>query len=287
MPATQYIGTTDFTLQPTSGGFVQGQGWTRTVTYRGSKSKLNAFFGFIFAEAIVYGGINGLHWTEEGPYATVDVTYATSPFDPNAANNDPISNTWTLTPNLTEVDIGNLDKIQNGFRNPVTGEQVPGLDTFTTDQLIDFRSKLNAMLSGDTDLRFLPGSLQSFIFGLKAREQNSFQIPQYALKKTLTVFSQSQIVASHTHVGKIHNYTDLISTEPTLNAAILIDPLNLAQPGGKPLNWLKMAPEVDQVAGGKYQIIQEYWGFQHFNPFIYDTVSTFTEAAYHQKPFAF
>lgn len=281
--AAAYIGNTDFTAQPVTRYFVEGQGWATVVPYTGSKTKLNDFLAVIFVIGNALGPVSAMRMTEDGPIARVEITYAASP----TTAPDPIARTWTLVPNLVEVDIANLPQIQDGFT--YSGINVKGLYSKTTDEIIEFRKKLSLMLTGDTDERFDTNTIESFIFALKAREETSFILPQYVLRKTDTVFAQSQLAAAHANKGKIHNYADLVNAEPTLPAAILIDPLNLSiqTEGGKPLNWLKMAPEVDQVTGGRYQIVQEYWAFAHFNPFIYDTVQPFNEALYNQTRFSF
>ncbi len=283
--APTYIGETGFTLQPSPTSFMEGQGWSTTLTYRGAPNKLNQFLSEIVVVGLVFGGITGLRISPDGPYTNVEVTFAHSPYNPNPAGADPIARTWTLTGNMVEQDIENHPRIQDGFT--FGGKTFQGLYTFTTTQMIEFRKQLEKMLIGETEFRFAPNTIESVIFGLKCRGETSFQTPQYALKKTDTVFSKTQLVAIHENVSKIHNYHDLVVAEPTLPAAGLIDPINMARAKihQKPLNWLKMAPEVDNVASGRYQISQEYWGIPHFNPYMYDTVGSFSEANYGQKIF--
>ena len=279
----QYIGNTDFTLQPVSSQFVEGQGWNTTETYVGSNDKLSQFLAEIIVFGAVFGGVNAVRINADGLMSIVEVTYARSPYaGPGQANpiEDPITRTWTLTPNYNQVDIMNLPQIQNGFRRP-DGVWVPGLSTFSIKKLADFKRTLNRVLSGDLspnvnpqDL-FDPKTMPALIAHCKLREETIAEVPQYVLKKVEVVTSKSQITAAHEKVGLIHNSNALTIAEPTLLKALLIDPLNLVRKkvGEQTLNWLKMAPTIEQLTGGKYQISQEYYSFERFDPYIYHTVS--------------
>jgi len=299
MPATTYIGETDFKQQQVTTFFTEGQGWTTTVPYRGSTTNLARFLTEIIIIGATFGGIVGLRVTEDGPYSNVDITYAQSPFGP-AGQSDPIARTWSLIATMEEVSIWNLPKIQDGFFPPGIRKTTPfcvGLVERSPTDLMKLRNNialaesdnLPGTVAGSIQEDFPDESMEALILGLQLRGEDTFQVPKYVLKKTDTVFSRTQLVASHTNVGKIHNYNDLVVAEPSLPTAILIDPLSLAaaQVQQKALNWLKMAPSVEQVSNGRYQLDQEYWGVAHFNPIIYDTVSTFNEVTYNQKKFKF
>ena len=60
MSATTYIGETDFTPQQGPTYFAEGQGWSQTVPYRGSTSKLNLFLSEIILLGAQFGGITAL-----------------------------------------------------------------------------------------------------------------------------------------------------------------------------------------------------------------------------------
>lgn len=264
MSESAYIGTTDFTRQQVFTQFVEGQGWLQVVPYTGSKSKLNAFLAEIFIIGGQFGGINAIRVYEQGTIALVEVSFAQSPY--NTQQPDPISTTWTMVPNMLELDIMSHAKVQNGFPG------VPGLSTYTTQALLDFKRKLQDLLSGNATSEPTPGSLLEFVYNRKAREISTITVPQYVLRKTQTVFSKSQITASHTNVGKVFNKDKLRASEPTLPSAILIDPIKLdaVMQGQTELSWLKFAPEVDQTTGGRYQIIQEYWSLAYYDPVLYE-----------------
>ena len=287
MPEVQYIGDSDFTLQPSPTYFSEGQGWSTTAIYRGSTVKLNQFLSEIFVIGVTFGGITSLGIMPDGPYSEVSVTFAQSPFNP-VPNPDPIATVRTLSSGYQEVEIFNHPLIQHGFFPPGSNIFLVGLNEMTVQDLSDFKQELALQLEDPTRARFESNTMQSLILVLRERETTGIQIPNYTLRKVETVYSKTQLKASHTNVGKIHNFQDLVIAEPTLPAAILVDPLNMAQlqVNEKSLNWLKMAPSVDQVSGGRYQIVQEYLGVAHFDPYLYKTVGPFNEVAYNQKKYA-
>ena len=288
MPTTTYIGETDFTQQQGVDQFIEGQGWSSTVPYRGSASQLNGFLAELLLLAGQFGGITALRITPDGPYVNVDVTYAQSPYNP-AVNQDPISTVWTLHSSMNEVSALGIGKIQNGFIPILKGVRLKGLNEMKTDELAALKSEIELQAADTTRERFADNTMGAFLLALKLREETAFMVPSYVLKKTETVFVKTQLVASHTNVGKIHNYSDLTSAELSLPAAILVDPIRMssAEIQGRKINWMKMPPEVDRITGGRYQIIQEYWSFNAFNPYIYDTVSSFNENTYNQVLYDF
>ncbi len=284
--APTYIGETGFSLQPSPTSFTEGQGWSTTLSYRGASNKLADFLQQIVVIGLTFGGITGLRISPDGPYTNADVTFAQSPYNPNPAGADPIARTWNLRANMVEQDVNNHPRILTGFT--LGGVTYPGLYTYTQSEMIAWRKQLAFMLSGEESSSLDPSTIKAVIFGLLSRGENSFDVPQYVLKKTDTVFSKTQLVPIYENVSKIHNYHDLVVAEPTLPSAGLIDALNLAlaKIHQKPINWLKMPPEVDNVTAGRYQISQEYLGLSNFNPYMYDTVSTFSVAAYNQEIFS-
>jgi hypothetical protein len=80
-------------------------------------------------------------------------------------------------------------------------------------------------------------------------------VSQYALSKSETVASIGNVKASHVNVNRWHTYHALISAEPTLPAAGLIEPAGLED-----LIWLRLSPRVRKASGGAWEITQEYWG---------------------------
>lgn len=103
------------------------------------------------------------------------------------------------------------------------------------------------------------------------RDSNSVGIiSRYTLRKTEVVNNLTALRASHANVNRPYTYAALIHFEPTLPSAALIDAAGLTS-----LKWLKKAPVVEQLAGGLFQIVQEYEAGPDFLQYYYGTAITY------------
>jgi hypothetical protein len=117
------------------------------------------------------------------------------------------------------------------------------------------------------------------LFNMMLKGQKHFQTDQYVLRKT-------QIVPYGTNIELGYAMTSLLFTSAQMvgadwNFAIPTDlvfviggvlatavPWNWTTPSGYSWAWLKRAPQVDQVAGNKWRIVDEYW-FDCWSQYLY------------------
>jgi hypothetical protein len=89
-------------------------------------------------------------------------------------------------------------------------------------------------------------------------------VTRHTLRKTEVVNTLTALRASHTNVNRPYTYTSLVASETTLPAAALLNSSGLTA-----MKWLKKAPVVEQLAGGLFQIVQEYEAGVYFEPYLY------------------
>jgi len=108
-----------------------------------------------------------------------------------------------------------------------------------------------------------------FVDMLIRHPETSFAISQPVLRKTDLVTSYAKMLADNSYLGRFMNYNRLKVMEPTLDTAALIDAAGLSD-----WYWQKQSPEVEEMSAGLYQIVQEYWGYLDYEPFLYGLLLT-------------
>ena len=228
--------------------------------WNGDAAQLDAFL-----TGSLPSGWTDREWEEsDGESVMVTATYGVDPDSPTSTpvNLDPISRNWTLVPTRAELSL---------WAHPKVVAQLDLMEAQSPGLLSQFRKDIEEALEDHTSPDLVPFAgtpvLKAFYTRL-LRGEESFITSQQTLRKIETVVQSSQLVAAHTNVNRVFNYGQLVAGEPTLPVAQLIDAANLGS-----LQWLKQAPEVDQVSRGQWQIIQEYLGFEVIDSWIYQAAS--------------
>lgn len=256
MNTTQLIGETSFTEQPSETGFQSGRGWFVTRKWTGARSKL---VDFVFNRLPrLY---SDLRLEEEGEKATVIATYGIAgPNDPDHVT-DPISVVWTMPNNENDLSLYELPEVEDLFlaledtdAAKLAAIMEEGISAHTPFDDLDWPTFFS------TDEQAIIKKLYSRLM----RRIEVFRASQYVLRKVQTVIAESQIKVAHENVNRIFTHDQLTTAEPTLPAATLIDAAGLSK-----YFWLKKTPTVEAVSRGQFQINQEYWGTEKYDPFIY------------------
>lgn len=280
--ATKYAGAVDFVEQPSRRRFRSGDGWSRVRIWRGATTKLDDFLN-----SRTLDGSSNVEALEDGDgFSVVTADFAVESGTGQGSSNlvDPVSRTWTLQGNDVEVTPFALPKVQAELKKigdiTVRAQVIADIQTLVrgdrTIEIVDPNGKVTTVvLTVDLILGALSGfsginiDLMRGLIEAMASGVEAFPVSQYVLRKTETVIATvTGMKAQHLYVGKMLTYSQLTSHEPTLDAALLIEPAEL-----KDDFWLKRSPTVDQVNRGQFQITQEYWAFKDFNSFVYESAS--------------
>lgn len=184
----------------------------------------------------------------------------------------PLADQWTLAGNDLEKSLWSL---------PVIRTEMDACEN--TMALAMLRADIEAMVRGETavpDPQTPSTTIDLTLDGLKsvveelgmnwapwlalitslARGEESYSVSQYVLRHVLTIGSNSTIKPSYDNVGRMYSTASLEAAEQIPST------LKFVLPAGF---WLKRTPTVDQTAADKYQITQEWWHAEQYDPFIY------------------
>lgn len=245
-------GTVTFTEQPRRRRWNTTNGWHLIRTWRGAKTNLN-----LFIQNLLPPGSIEVEVEERGASATVRATYGVEAGHGTGGTQiaDPINRNWELISNDVEISLWAMPKVATL------------LAAKTPDELREIRRLMNQALDGEIWISFAEPILDDLYKRLAAGIETKFET-QYVLRKVETVTTATALTVSHSNVGLMHTYAQLIASETTLPGAVLIQPGELDH-----LFWLKRAPQNHPTSRGNREITQEYWGFEAYDPWIYDPVT--------------
>lgn len=167
--------------------------------------------------------------------------------------NIPLNNIWELQPNMVEKDIMDADIAINDL-------------TVAQKDAITAAVAANAVGS-------LAGNSLKFYKLLRAGVK-SIRIFEPVLRHSLTVRSDYTIAITLTNVGKIYTTAQLSSVEGVPSILLFNLPSgSVARSDALSVGygWLKKYPSVTQIAGGKWQIVQE-WEYGVWSTDLYSGV---------------
>lgn len=248
--------------------------WSSVFEFKGPADQLAAF---------IAGLINpsDIDIDRDGDLVTVTVTWpsASSSGDPTTITQpDPIFDAWSLTGNYHEIPLLNHPDIAgNGFSISGIGdnllgqvlaqvkrykaalendESVPGIETY-------------ALLITDATVDQIYVALARLLFASLVKGDETMEVVQPVLRHVKRVTSASEVQASMTDVGRAHTWEQLKLIEPNLDEAAIIgvdtiEDWNTASD----YVWEKRCPTIEIEADGKRQLIQEYWAWEAWKPWV-------------------
>lgn len=101
---------------------------------------------------------------------------------------------------------------------------------------------------------------------LRANPDSSEIIEAPVLRKTEVVAAFANVRASNLNCGRVFRYSRLVSTETTIEAAVLVDLTRLKNDW--PF-WIKRRPQVELSSQGRFTITQEYTGLAAYDSIQY------------------
>jgi hypothetical protein len=247
-------------------------GWTTAIKYQG-------LWDAIQAAAITDAYIEGaskVSATQNGDQAqdgTLTVTFAALS-QAEASSSQPIinefSNTWTLSAAEEEQNIerhknyralsgifnekGYLQRIilaVQEYKNKVAN----GISVASTDKDLVFLFSSFITPKGTAAQQALAIELSDLIL----EGQSTFPTDRYALRNVRVVPGNTDITASHTNTREMwsnDNITSLINSgSAAITQSSLIGDIANTFSG---TYWLKLAPTIDEMTNGRYQIVTEF-----------------------------
>lgn len=234
-------------------------GWRVTKRWRGIPAAIRQKM----QEAVSAGLQCSLEPNDEGGYDTLSASYGVDLYD---STNAALADQWTLQGNDLEksiwehvafkaelakiTDLKHLAQFKKDIADLVNGE-FDEEDEVTPASLIPAGYSISSTV------------IESFVRSLLAGV-DSYLVSQYVLRHTVTVASGSSIRASYTGVGYVYSTAQIVAIENIPNNLIFSLPEGV---------WLKRTPTVDQVTYDRWQITQEWWHADAYDPFIYTPYS--------------
>lgn len=252
-------------------------GWTAVYTYTGPWASIDA----AKTDSNFVGNAVNVSVTKDKNLGTMRVTYSSTD---NAAP-DPYteqSNTWTLVPYEIQRDLGehprfaNLKSHQSGYLTVLDQTVEQYFDDVKAGIAAQNSSKdkvwnlykTNSSGASQTGYQDRPGSETIAVLGeeyteLLAEGINTFDNSKYTLRNTIVVPQGTSLKASHAYTG--YQWTNLSvaalvlsSTGNTVQNSIVGDLVE----NFPNTFWLKKAPTIVSLRGGKYEIRTEFVNYE-------------------------
>lgn len=158
--------------------------------------------------------------------------------------------------------------VYNKAQEAYVDETVEG-GTATKPDLMAYHAKALEAVGFTSSIPQEAFDLSFAVFKRLASDSNAVHVITIpTLTKVEIVASYSELYANHANAEKIFSYNQLLSAEPSLPSAALIQLSNLTG-----WSWLKMRPRVQQTDQGLFQMTVEYVGVKTWEAWQYDTVT--------------
>ena len=264
-------------------------GWTTVVKHQGLWSDIQT----AAVTAFYVDGASRVSAVQNGDQAQdgiLTVTFAALS-QAEAASSSPtineFSNTWTLSPVEEEQ---NIEKHKN-YRGLAGIASEKGYLQRLLLAVQEYKNKVaNGISVQDATNKDLVFTLSSYITpkGTAAQQtlaseladltlegQTTYPIDRYALRNVRVVPGNTDITASHANTREMWSNDNLVSligsSDASITQSALIGDISNTFSG---TYWLKLAPTIDELNNGRYQIVTEYVNHEE------DEFSTFINSKY-------
>ena len=264
-------------------------GWTTVIKYQGLWSHIDA----AKTNDFYIEGASKISATQNGDQAQDGVLTVTFPAQSQAeaASSSPtineFSNTWTLSPVEEEQ---NIEKHKN-YRGLAGIASEKGYLQRLLLAVQEYKNKVaNGISVQDATNKDLVFTLSSYITpkGTAAQQtlaseladlvlqgQSTYPTDRYALRNVRVVPGNTDITASHANTREMWSNDNMVSLINSSASSItqrgLIGDISNTFGG---TYWLKLAPTIDELNNGRYQIVTEYVNHEE------DEFSTFINSKY-------
>jgi len=270
-----FKGTTALTVENVRRQWSEANGWESVYTYKGPWSAIDA----AALNTAYVGNASRIDVRQEpGNYGVLEVAFAS--IDNTTASTttaDADTDNWTFQPykvqrNVWEHDyFDDLDETAtNGskafkqrvitaveaYRNKASADMEAG-STFDTDFVLQTYIDTTASSMSPTQI-----TKAIDLTRLMLANKDTYETSKYSLRNSLIVPANSSLFLSHYRTGyqwTTNRLVDLILTQKTdvTKYAICGDLLATFQG----TYWLKEAPSINELNGGKFEIVQEFTNY--------------------------
>jgi hypothetical protein len=271
-----------FTEQPSERTWTTTAGFQLVRVWEGPEEEKDAFFASIAPPGYIalresnrpLGRVSTTDPTVRN-WVRIELTYGIPSTTGEGSDPGLISRTWTLQPTEEQIHVLSHDATIPLWKRDRTWPQ--RLKAYAENYADRVTQALAANPGGSLSGITIPtpanpaGATSDEIaqagrlLDILVRDLNATGlVTRHTLRKTEVVNNLTALSASHSNVNRPYTYTALTTSEPTLPAAALLNASGLTD-----LKWLKKAPVVEQLAGGLFQIVQEYEAGVYFEPYLY------------------
>lgn len=248
--------------------------WSVVYEFKGPAEKLTEFIATLVNPS-------DIDVDRDGDLVTVTVTWpSTSPNgEPTGiVQPDPIFDAWSLTGNYHEIPLVNHPDIAgNGFNLDGIGDNLMG-------QVLAQVKRYKAALENDEDVPSIETyalqitdatvdqiyvALARLLFASLVKGDETMEVVQPVLRHVKRVTAASEVTASMTDVGRAFTWDQLKMVEPNLGAAVIVG-IEAMELWSAEVDyvWEKRCPTVDIESDGKLQLVQEYWAWESWKPWV-------------------
>lgn len=247
-------GSSEWLEQPGSReGWRQSTGNFTTRTWEGPTSTLASFL----LNQLPKGSLISYEKEFNGITAKVVAEYqAPQPGNGLGQTTEPglIERYWELDGNDLELSL---------WRKP---DVVAQLDGLSQSEIALVRGRIEGLVAG-TATESVPYSGNEPLYLLEkalSRGIESFEVSQYVLRRTETVYRNTNLYPNYEKIGYQFTYPAIIAAEPSLVTDNLIKAAKLEK-----VIWVKRTPKVRRSAKNIWEITLEYWGADQWNEWLH------------------
>lgn len=225
---------------------------------------------------------DGLEYLYE---VTIEVQYAATgvdgaPADPADPDYGLFSRSWELDWNDDQIPLREADVLSPLAAAPYE-MLLPALDVAANRYAEDLSSYITAVAGGGSGTQpdvasylgaVLPdglsteqAALATWYFRRVAADENASHVAKRpVLRKTEIVAAYANLAASNVNAERFYSYAGFTALEGSVESAQLVSAAELND-----LYWQKQRPGVASASYGRWQIVQEYWGFKAYDQVQY------------------
>lgn len=246
--AVQVIGNDVATLARTVERWQRGRGYFTVKIYEGSEAAIDALKESLYTGS--GGTLDAFEKSRIGGKFQLVVDTAAAPsanitIEDQDAENDP---TWELDSERLEKDL-----IDNAAFDSITATRAAALDrAISTHTALSSTASVHTFTTPSGTVT-TSGTAEFNYCSLRLRGVESYLEFQSVIRRRWIVSKRSQLRAANNNVGRVES--------PPIPSNALVDLNNL--------EWLKMAPDVQEVGKNKFAITQEWVGAEEWSALLY------------------
>lgn len=228
--------------QPVRRQYVQGRGWTWTISFIGPKALA---FGL---EQQLIAAHYDVSTVEEGPMATVEATF--SGRDDTAGTDEVPEDNWELTFNIVEKEFYESPRVAALAQTTIDGE----------DLLSQLRRAIDEKTLRNVSPEIGAVTYADFYeaYNLALAGTTSIIIEQAIIRRTRTVSARFSRQAIMTNVGKIITVAQMSSQELAPAEIVITETASTSLAFTARFGYRKAKPSITQTAQNKWHIVNEY-----------------------------